>query len=119
MSPIIDDLPPTHSGRDGRKHLPDVRNMPSSLEEFVIWLVNAGEISRITSRRLRALYGEFCIFTETPSLSTGRLFRRLKAAGINRYREGAAERRWLYEVRTCRKNSVKGFTASVSRDENE
>lgn len=117
MNPTDDLITSVPPDREGHRCSHDL-NAPSSLDEFATWLVNAGEINRITSRRLQALYGEFCIFTETPSLSTGCLFRGLKAAGINRYREGTARRRWLYEVQTSREMTSNPF-ASLAMGSND
>jgi hypothetical protein len=66
---------------------------------FVSWLAAHGETDRISTRRLRALYYEWCEFTESEPLTDGQLFRRREAAGIERHRESVGQRRWFYRVR--------------------
>lgn len=72
--------------------------VPAELGRFADWLVEAGEVDRLTCTRLWNLYGEFVMFTETSQLSKGRFYCRLKHVGIHRYREGAGRRRWLYRI---------------------
>lgn len=78
---------------------PEEATRPASLHEFADWLLAAGESDRICCAHLRALYAEFAMFSETPSLSDSRFFRGLKGAGIVRKREGTGARKWYYAVR--------------------
>jgi hypothetical protein len=87
---------------------------PCELAKFADWLVEAGECARITSAHLRALYGEFTLFTDTPPLSEGKLFRGLRAAGIIRYREGKGARRWLYRLSPSRCGGGRGIQGAGS-----
>ena len=69
--------------------------------DFVSWLVVQGEEYGISTRRLRSLYHEWCEVTEVAPLTDGQLFRRQKAAGIERYRETVGEHRWRYRVKSA------------------
>lgn len=87
---------------------------PASLAEFALWLLNAGEREAISCAHLRALYAEFGLYSETPTLSEGRMFRALKAAGILRYRQGTGARRWLYRVSGARGGGAFGRPERVA-----
>lgn len=69
------------------------------LSEFAVWSIQAGETDDIPAARLRILYAEFCEYTDTDPVSEAQFFKGLKAAGIERFREGGGQRRWLYKVR--------------------
>lgn len=62
------------------------------------WLITAGETDNLTAAHLRNLYAEFCEYTDTDPLPDAQFFRGLKASGIERFREGGGQRRWLYRV---------------------
>jgi hypothetical protein len=73
---------------------------PAALSDFAEWLLAAGECSRLSTPHLLALYSEFAMYCGRRPLSRCCLFRGLRAAGIDRKREGADRRRWLYYVRS-------------------
>jgi len=75
------------------------QRQPAAVREFATWLVQAGETGGIPKRRLQTLYGEFCEYTDSEPLTEGQLFRRLRAAGIERYRGPVGDRPWFYRVR--------------------
>lgn len=85
----VPERPPSVSGK------PPVR-----LCEFKAWLVQSGETSGIPGSRLQILYGEFCEYTGSEPLTEGQLFKRLQAAGIERYRETVGDRRYFYRIST-------------------
>lgn len=78
----------------------DRSSSTAPLARFAGWLREAGETEAISSHQLKLLYGEFCLDTDTAALTTGRLYRRIGAAGIQRYREPVGKRRWFYRVRS-------------------
>jgi hypothetical protein len=80
---------------------PTQRRQPAQVCEFARWLVQADKTSAIPKRRLQSLYWEFCEYTDAEPLTEGQLFRRLRAAGIERYREPVGVRQWFYRVRSA------------------
>lgn len=72
-----------------------------TLADFVVWLAAQAETQDLSARRLRALYSEWCEFSEVTPLTDGQLFRRHKAVGIERYRETVGKRRWRYRVKSA------------------
>lgn len=96
--------PPSIPDADGRvpKRPPSVSGKPPvPLYEFAAWLVQSGETSGIPGSRLQILYGEFCEYTCSDPLTEGQLFKRLRAAGIERYRETVGDRRYFYRISTA------------------
>jgi hypothetical protein len=71
---------------------------PADVWQFVEWLVEVGEVEGLSSKHLWNLYQEFAEVLATRPLSKGRLFVLLKGTCVERYREGAGKRRWLYRV---------------------
>ena len=78
----------------------DKMNEVAPLIHFADWLRQAGETEALSRHHLRLLYGEFCLDTETAELTPGQLHRRIREAGILRYREPVGKRRWFYRVRS-------------------
>ena len=71
------------------------------LPEFVAWLKEAKQTIALSAHTLWLLYGEYCLDTSTDQLTKGQFFRRIRAAGIERYREPVRERHWRYRVRSA------------------
>ena len=68
------------------------------LNAFASWLVEISKTTGLSKRELILLYGEFCLATDSDALTEGQFFRRIRAAGIVRYRESVGARPWRYEI---------------------
>lgn len=72
---------------------------PLPLTEFKAWLKANAFQHDYATKRLKNLYGEFCIYTRTHPVTDGQFFRRLRAAGIERFRYTTGTRPWRYRLK--------------------
>ena len=76
------------------------------ITEFTAWLIEISKTTELSKRELWNLYGEFCLATDSNALTEGQVFRRIRTAGIARYRESVGSRRWRYKVETAQIISI-------------
>ena len=76
------------------------------ITEFTAWLIEISKTTELSKRELWNLYGEFCLATDSNALTEGQVFRRIRTAGIVRYRESVGSRRWRYKVETAQIISI-------------
>lgn len=86
----------------------------ADLSEFPGWLIEAHEIDNLSSAHLRNLFAEFCEYSDADPLPDAQFFRALRAIGIERFREGGGQRRWLYRVTFPKLREVQAATPNAA-----
>lgn len=74
------------------------------VREFARWLAEIGSTDDMTRRGLILLFDEFChleLAAGVKLLTEHQLFRRGRAAGIERYRLPVGRREWRYRIRAA------------------
>lgn len=75
-----------------------------TVRKFACWLAEIGTADGLARRNLILLFDEFCLHelaADGKLLTEHQLLRRVRAAGIERYRLTTGRREWLYRLRTA------------------